>query len=68
MKWVVGAGFDWTNTAPAEMILARHVEILRADATLLTLFGGVAAAALGLIVGRRIAGVPEEIEAPEDAE
>jgi len=42
MKWVVGAGFDWTNTAPAEMILARHVEILRADATLLTLFGGVA--------------------------
>lgn len=42
MKWVVGAGFDWSNTAPAEMILARHVEILRADATLLTLFGGVA--------------------------
>lgn len=40
MKWVTTAGFDWSNTAPAEMILARHVEILRADATLLTLFGG----------------------------
>lgn len=42
MKWVVGAGFGWSNTAPAEMILARHVEILRADSTLLALFGGSA--------------------------
>lgn len=33
-----------------------------------SLVGGVAAAALGLRAGRRIAGVPEEIEAPEDAE
>lgn len=43
MKWVTNAGFDWSNTAPAEMILARHVEILRADATLCALFGGSAA-------------------------
>lgn len=43
MKWVVDAGFGWSNTAPAEMILARHVEILRADSTLLALFGGSAA-------------------------
>lgn len=40
MKWVVAAGFDFSNMAPAEMVLARHVEYLRADATLLALFGG----------------------------
>ena len=33
-----------------------------------SLFGGVFAAALGLVVGRRIAGVPDEVDAPEDAE
>ena len=34
----------------------------------LSLIGGVFAAALGLVLGRRIAGVPNEIEQPEDAE
>ena len=33
-----------------------------------SLFGGVLAAALGLVVGRRLAGVPGEIEPPEAAE
>lgn len=33
-----------------------------------SLFGGVLAAAVGLLIGRRIADVPGEIEPPEDAE
>lgn len=33
-----------------------------------SLFGGVLAAALGLVAGRRAAGRPAEAEAPEDAE
>lgn len=33
-----------------------------------SLFAGVVAAALGLIVGRRSAGIPRDVEAPEDAE
>ncbi|WP_292831627.1 CrcB family protein [Microbacterium sp.] len=35
---------------------------------LVSLFGGVILAALGLVVGRRSAGVPAEVEAPEEAE
>ncbi len=33
-----------------------------------SLFGGVVAAALGLVAGRRAAGVPADVESPEDAE
>lgn len=39
MNWLSSA-FTFATMAPAEMILARHAEILRADATLLALFGG----------------------------
>lgn len=39
MNWLSTA-FTFATMAPAEMILARHAEILRADATLLALFGG----------------------------
>jgi len=42
MKWVVAAGFTFSNMAPAEMVLARHVEYLRADSKLCKLFGGSA--------------------------
>ena len=35
---------------------------------LVSLFVGVLAAALGLVVGRRAAGAPEDRESPEDAE
>ena len=35
---------------------------------LVSLFSGVLAAALGLVVGRRAAGAPDDIETPEDAE
>lgn len=35
---------------------------------LVSLFIGVLAAALGLVVGRRAAGAPDDIETPEDAE
>lgn len=40
MKWVAAAGFDFSNMAPGEMALSRHVEYLRADAKLVALFGG----------------------------
>ena len=40
MKWVTDAGFTFANMAPAEMILGRHVEYLRADTKLVALFGG----------------------------
>ena len=39
MNWLSGA-FDFDSLAPAEMILARHCEILREDETLVSLFGG----------------------------
>lgn len=35
---------------------------------LVSLFAGVFAAALGLVLGRRAVGLPAEVEAPEDAE
>lgn len=45
MKWVTDAGFTFATMSPAEMILSRHVEILREDdgatASLVALFGGV---------------------------
>lgn len=44
MKWVTDAGFTFTEMSPAEMILSRHVEILREDdaatKSLVKLFGG----------------------------
>lgn len=44
MSWVTDAGFTFSEMSPAEMILSRHVEILRADnastKSLVKLFGG----------------------------
>lgn len=39
MNWLSGA-FTFANMAPADMILARHCEVLRADTLLVSLFGG----------------------------
>ena len=44
MSWVTDAGFTFAEMSPAEMVLSRHVEILRADnaatKSLVALFGG----------------------------
>ena len=46
MKWVEDAGFTFAEMSPAEMILSKHVEVLRADnaatKSLVALFGGAA--------------------------
>ena len=52
MKSVVAAGFDFSNMAPAEIILARHTEYLRASTLLKAFFGGTGAD------GRKIRHVP----------
>ena len=52
MKSVVAAGFDFSNMAPAEIVLSKHVEYLRADTKLKAFFGGSGAD------GRKIRHVP----------
>ena len=52
MKSVVAAGFTFANMAPAEIVLSRHVEYLRADTKLKAFFGGSGAD------GRKIRHVP----------
>jgi len=52
VNWVTDAGFTFTEMSPAEMILSRHVEILREDnaatKSLVALFGGVDADPLAI--------------------
>jgi len=52
VKSVLAAGFTFANMAPAEIVLSRHVEYLRADTKLKAFFGGSGAD------GRKIRHVP----------
>lgn len=65
---VLGGFTTYSAFAVQVVTTSSAAPLVGALLALVSVFAGVVAAAAGLVAGRRLAGVPTEVEPPEDAE